>query len=68
MHAPTYTHCTNVKRIMRYLRGTFSFGLHITRSSSFPLHGFTNAEWAGSVDDCKSTSGYLVFFVNTPVS
>lgn len=68
MHVPTYTYWIDVKRILRYLRDTFSFGLHITRSSSFALHGFTDAEWANSVDDCKFTSEYLVFFVNTPVS
>jgi len=43
MHAPTYTYWTDVKRILRYFRGTFSFGLHITRSSSFALHGFIDA-------------------------
>jgi histone deacetylase 1/2 len=39
--------------------------LHITRSPSFSLHGFIDADWAGSVDDRKSTSGYLVFFGQT---
>jgi len=68
MHAPTYSHCAAVKHILRYLKGTTSHGLHITRSSSFALHGFTNADWADSVDDRKSTSGYLVFFDQTPIS
>jgi hypothetical protein len=45
-----------------------TYDLHITRSSSFPLHGFTNADWPGSIDDCKSTGGYIVFFGQTPVS
>jgi len=57
-----------VKPILRYLRGTASHGLHITRSSSFALHGFTDADWAGSVEDRKSTGGYLVFFGQTPIS
>jgi hypothetical protein len=62
MHAPTNSHWTAVKHILRYLRGTTTHGLHITRSPSFALHGFTDADWAGSVDDRKSTDGYLVFF------
>jgi hypothetical protein len=45
-----------------------SYGLHITRSYSFALHGFTDADWAGSIDDRKSTGGYLVFFGQTPIS
>jgi len=57
-----------VKCILRYLRGTTSHGLHITRSSFFALHGFTDADWAGCVEDRKSTSGYLVFFGQTPIS
>ena len=43
MHAPTDSHWAVVKRILRYLRGTTLHGLHITRSSSFALHGFTYA-------------------------
>jgi hypothetical protein len=68
MHAPTDSHWVVVKRILRYLRGTASHGLHITRSSSFALHGFTDADWASSVEDRKSTGGYLVFFDQTPIS
>jgi len=68
MHAPTDSHWAVVKRIMRYLRGTTSHSLHITRSSSFSLHGFTDADWIGSVEDRKSTGGYLVFFGQTPIA
>jgi len=45
-----------------------SYGFHITRGSYFALHGFTDADWAGSIDDHKSTSGYLVFFGQTLIS
>jgi hypothetical protein len=68
MHAPTYSHWVVVKHIIRYLKGTTSYGFHITRGSSFALHGFTYADWAGSIDDRKSTGGYLVFFGQTPNS
>ena len=63
MHAPTDSHSTVVKRILCYLKGTASYGFHITRGSSFALHGFTDADWAGSIDDRKSIGGYLVFFL-----
>jgi len=33
MHAPTDSHWTAVKRILRYLKGTTSYGFHITRGS-----------------------------------
>jgi hypothetical protein len=68
MHAPTDSHWAAVKRILRYLRGMASYGLHITRSTSFALHGFTDADWAGSVEDRKSTGGYFMFFGQTLIS
>ena len=51
MHAPTEDHWFAVKRILRYLQATASYGLHITRDSPLSLHGFTDADWAGSIDD-----------------
>jgi len=68
MHAPTDSHWVAVKRILRYLKGTASYGFHITRGTSFILHGFTDVDWAGSIDDRKSTGGYLVFFGQTSIS
>ena len=62
IHAPTYSHWGVIKLILHYLRGTTTYGLHITCSSFFALDSFTYAYWAGSIDDRKSTSGYLVFF------
>jgi len=54
MHAPTNSHWAVVKCILCYLKGTVSHGLHITRSSFFALHGFTDADFV--------IGGYLVFF------
>jgi len=62
MHAPTNSHWAAVKRILRYLKGMTSYSFHITRGFSFALHGFIDANWAGSIDDRKSTGDYLVFF------
>jgi len=68
MHAPTKDHWSAIKRILRYLQATATYSLHITRDSSLSLHGFTDADWAGSIDDRKSTSGYLVYLGSTPIS
>ena len=68
MHAPTEGHWAAVKRILRYLKGTSSFGLHLTRDFFLSLHGFTDVDWAGNIDDRKSTGGYIVFLGTTPIS
>ena len=68
MHTPTYFHWSAVKRILHYLKGTKTHSLRITCISSLALHGFTNVDQEGSVDDKKSTGSYLVFFGQTPIS
>jgi hypothetical protein len=63
IHAPTESHWAAVKRILRYLKGTSSYGIHLTCGFSLSLHGFTYVDWAGSVDDKKSTGDILFFLV-----
>ena len=58
---PTETHWLAVKRIFRYLKGTSGLGIKFkyqSDSSSNTLYGFADADWAGDVEDRKSTSGY----------
>jgi histone deacetylase 1/2 len=61
LHAPTSLHWTAVKRILRYVRGTSGIGIKITKSPSTLLSAFSDADWAGSVDDRRSTGGFAVF-------
>ncbi|XP_071681765.1 uncharacterized protein [Lolium perenne] len=61
LHAPTTVHWTAVKRILRYVSGTVSLGLTFRRSSSTLVSAFSDADWAGCVDDRRSTGGFVVF-------
>eukprot|EP00253_Pinus_taeda_P029199 PITA_29199 len=45
------------KHVLRYLRGTNQFGLWYIPTKGVNLQGFTDADWAGSPFDRKSTSG-----------
>ncbi|XP_028099599.1 uncharacterized protein LOC114299126 [Camellia sinensis] len=60
MHSPIVGHFAVVKRILRYLKGTLSHGLVFT-PSSFQLHAYTDANWAGDSSDRWSTSDYCIF-------
>ena len=55
--APKESHLTAVKRIIRYINETPNYGLWYSKDSNACLVGYSDADWVGSVDDRKSTSG-----------
>ena len=55
---PTREHWTAVKRILRYLKGTSNFGLLYRANASAKMVGYTDADWAGDIEDRKSVLGY----------
>ena len=65
---PRKTHYAIVKRIFRYLKGTFEFGLWYERSNDFTLSDYIDADWVGSMDDKKNTSGGAFFLGGRLVS
>jgi len=65
---PKETHLRAVKRIFNYLQGTQNYGLWYPRDTDLTLHAYTDANWAGSVDDRKNTSGGAFFMGSRLVS
>eukprot|EP00253_Pinus_taeda_P003079 PITA_03079 len=51
-----HIHWIGAKNLLRYLRGTITHGLRYT-VGDVRQHGYSNADWADSVVDCKSTFG-----------
>ena len=72
--APRDKHWTTVKRIMRYLKGTKTFGLLHPKNTSANtdltdmLIASSDAEWASSCPERKSMSGMSIFFGKALVS
>lgn len=56
---PKETHRKAKKIILRYVNGANEYVILYTTTSDFKLVGYTDSDWAGSIDDRKSTSGYI---------
>ena len=54
---PKVSHLNAVKRIIKYVGGTCDYGLFYSKEFNLSLVGFSDSDWAGNVDDRKSTTG-----------
>ncbi|XP_016747481.1 uncharacterized mitochondrial protein AtMg00810-like [Gossypium hirsutum] len=54
-----YRSLTVAKWMLRYIKGSTNLGVWFEKAEELKLVGYTNSDWARSVDDMKSTSGYL---------
>lgn len=61
MHNPSEEHMKAVIRILRYLKASPGKGLMFRKCNHLNIDGYTDADWAGSITDRKSTSGYFTF-------
>jgi hypothetical protein len=68
MHDPHKPHLALLKRVLRYVKGTLSTGLHIGTGSITDLSAYSNADWVGCPDSRHSSSGYCVFLGDNLVS
>ena len=50
-------HWVATKHVLRYLRGIVGYDLRYTSSSDLTLVSYSDSDWAGSVEDRKSTFG-----------
>ncbi|KAK0578502.1 hypothetical protein LWI29_011456 [Acer saccharum] len=60
MQNPSKLHYGTTKRVLRYLKGTSSYGIWYTNNvENFQLCGYSDSDRASSVDDRRSTTGYI---------
>jgi len=62
LHAPRSSHWSVVKRILQFVHGTVAHGLLIQPSASSALSAYSDADWAGSLDDRRTTARYALFY------
>jgi hypothetical protein len=68
MHDPKVPHMTLLKRILRYICGTTSHGLHLHASTELAVMVYSDADWARCPDTRCSTSGFCVYLSESLVS
>ncbi|KAI4357476.1 hypothetical protein L6164_001424 [Bauhinia variegata] len=68
MQAPRKPHLEAAKKILKYVNITLDMGLFYKKKTEFSLLGFTDANFAGDLDDQKSTSGHVFLCGSTGIS
>ena len=68
MARPTNLHLQAAKRILRYLKGTVDYGIMYKKGSLNDLVAYTDNDYAGDLNDRKSTSGYIFLLSSGAVS
>ncbi|XP_074373427.1 secreted RxLR effector protein 161-like [Apium graveolens] len=68
MSRPIELHLLAAKRILHYLQGTSDFGLFYKKDGNRELIGFTDSDYAGDIEDRKSTSGYAFILSSAAVA
>ena len=68
MAKPMDLHLQVAKRALRYLKGTVNYGIHYKKGEDGKLLAFTDSDYAGDMDDRKSTSGYVFMMGSSAVS
>ncbi|XP_057959488.1 uncharacterized mitochondrial protein AtMg00810-like [Malania oleifera] len=61
MHSPKKTHLDAVYKILRYFKGSPGKRLFFKKCESKEVEIFTDADWAGSTEDRRSTTRYCTF-------
>ncbi|CAN6710150.1 unnamed protein product [Malus baccata var. baccata] len=61
MHSPSKAHMNAMTRILRYLKMAPGRSLVFSNNGHLNFEGYTDADWAGSITDRRSTSGYFIY-------
>ncbi|XP_039145568.1 uncharacterized mitochondrial protein AtMg00810-like [Dioscorea cayenensis subsp. rotundata] len=60
MTHPTKIHLAAAKQVLRYVSGTYDFGIQYNRNVPCVLEGYSDSDWSGDNEDRKSTTGVQI--------
>lgn len=66
---PTYAACQAALHTLLYLENTVDQGIIFPNfTDEDPLCVYSDADWAGDLDTCRSTTGYIVYLWGAPIA
>jgi hypothetical protein len=65
---PGISHCNKIKKALRYIQDTKGLMLTYKRSDSLEIVGYSDSDFAGCLDNDRSTSGYIFKLVGGAIS
>ncbi|XP_014519584.1 uncharacterized protein LOC106776617 [Vigna radiata var. radiata] len=71
MECPRTSHLNAVKRILRYLQGTYSYGVLLRKEEAgveVQITSYSDVDWYGDKGDRRSTPVYIFFMGGSPIS
>ncbi|GJQ99522.1 uncharacterized mitochondrial protein-like protein [Tanacetum coccineum] len=66
MQSPRTSHDRAIKQILRYLKGTTSFGIQYNQGNDMRLVGYSGHNV--DINDGRSTTGYVFYLGTTPIT
>lgn len=68
LQQPTIGDFLQLKRVLRYVKGTIHLGISLHSQSSLKLYGFSDADWAGCLQTRRSTTGVCTYLGSNLIS
>ncbi|GJS33424.1 uncharacterized mitochondrial protein-like protein [Tanacetum coccineum] len=66
MQSPRTSHACAIKKILRYIKGTTSFGIKYKRCDDMRLMGYSSHNV--DIDDVRSTTGHVFYIGTSPIT
>ncbi len=57
-----------MRHTLRYVSAIADYGLFYEASTELQVHGYIDADWAGSISDRRSTSGFMFSFGSAAIT
>lgn len=68
MKIPRKPHLDAIHIIMRYIKTTFNYGVRFKREKDCKISGYCDVDYAGDVNTCPSTTGYIFMLGSIAIS